>query len=81
MPSENISPELHIEPLDGGKVDIGIKMSFLEDYMLIPSAQGQWEVKGERYALTSSFTEPTDFDRLDLLKIVDNHTRDEIGWH
>lgn len=73
------SPELLIEPTHKGFADIGIKLQLSEDYTLVPSAVGEWEKGGVRYALASSFSPSTDVNELSYLTVFDSHTSDEIG--
>jgi len=70
------SPRFFCEPLQDKKYDVGIKVEFIEGYVLQQDPNGDWKVNQERYTLQSQFSESLNLDDLGTLIIVDSHTQD-----
>lgn len=67
-------PEFFVEPLSGGKFDLGLRLQFREQINLIEDPLGEWLLDdGKKYKASSDFGVAAD---LSLLEIVDSHTQD-----
>ncbi len=67
-------PEFFVEPLSGGKFDLGLRLQFREQISLIEDPAGEWLLDdGKKYKASSDFGVAAD---LSLLEIVDSHTQD-----
>lgn len=67
-------PEFFLEPLSGGKFDLGLRVQFREQINLIEDPLGEWLLDdGKKYTAKSDFGVAAN---LSLLDIFDSHTQD-----
>jgi len=69
-------PEFFSERLQNSNYDLGFRIKFQEDYLFTLDPQGDWNIDGKTYSITSQSGERIEFEDMEYLEVVDSHTQD-----